>query len=166
MLQLGDRVVYGVHGVCCIVDTEQRIVDRKKAEYYVLEPLDHPGSRFYVPMHNQAALSKLRPLMTAQQLEDLFDSPEVRADIWVPDENHRRQQFRALINSGDRTALICMIRCLNDHKNAQLAAGRKFHLSDENFLKDAQKLLISEFSLVLDIPPSNVVDYIERKLSE
>ena len=166
MLQLGDRVVYGVHGVCCIVDTEQRIVDRKKAEYYVLEPMDRPGSRFYVPMHNEAALSKLRQLITVQQLEDLFHSPDIHADIWIADENRRRQQFKSLIAAGDRASLICMVRCLSAHKNAQLSAGRKFHISDENFLKDAQKLLISEFSLVLNIPPSDVMAYIESKLSE
>ena len=71
MLQLGDRVVYGVHGVCCIVDIEQRTIDRKKAEYYVLEPLDQPGAKFYIPTHNQIAVSKLRPLLSAQELDAL-----------------------------------------------------------------------------------------------
>lgn len=166
MLQLGDRVVYGVHGVCCIVDIEQRTIDRKKAEYYVLEPLDQPGAKFYIPTHNQIAVSKLRPLLSAQELDALLLSPEARADVWITDENHRKQRYRELINSGDRVALICMIRSLHKHKAAQLAAGRKFHLCDENFLKDAQKLLSSEFSVVLNIPASAVGAYIESKLSD
>lgn len=166
MLQLGDRVVYGVHGVCCIVDIEQRTIDRKKAEYYVLEPLDQPGAKFYIPTHNQIAVSKLRPLLSAQELDALLLSPEARADVWITDENHRKQRYRELINSGDRVALICMIRSLHKHKEAQLAAGRKFHLCDENFLKDAQKLLSSEFSVVLNIPASAVGAYIESKLSD
>lgn len=166
MLQLGDRVVYGVHGVCCIVDIEQRTIDRKKAEYYVLEPLDQPGAKFYIPTHNQIAVSKLRPLLSAQELDALLLSPEARADAWITDENHRKQRYRELINSGDRVALICMIRSLHKHKEAQLAAGRKFHLCDENFLKDAQKLLSSEFSVVLNIPASAVGAYIESKLSD
>lgn len=166
MLQLGDRIVYGIHGVCCVVDIEQRIIDRKKADYYVLEPVDQPGAKFYVPTHNQIAVSKLRPLLTLQELEDLLQSPETYADIWIADENRRKQRYRELINSGDRASLICMIRSLHKHKEAQLAAGRKFHLCDENFLKDAQKLLTSEFSVVLNIPPSDVRAYIESKLSE
>lgn len=166
MLQLGDRIVYGIHGVCCVVDIEQRIIDRKKADYYVLEPVDQPGAKFYVPTHNQIAVSKLRPLLTLQELEDLLQSHETHADIWIADENRRKQRYRELINSGDRASLICMIRSLHKHKEAQLAAGRKFHLCDENFLKDAQKLLTSEFSVVLNIPPSDVRAYIESKLSE
>ena len=166
MLQLGDRIVYGIHGVCCVVDIEQRIIDRKKADYYVLEPVDQPGAKFYVPTHNQIAVSKLRPLLTLQELEDLLLSPETHADIWIADENRRKQRYRELINSGDRASLICMIRSHHKHKEAQLAAGRKFHLCDENFLKDAQKLLTSEFSVVLNIPPSDVRAYIESKLSE
>ena len=166
MLQLGDRIVYGIHGVCCVVDIEQRIIDRKKADYYVLEPVDQPGAKFYVPTHNQIAVSKLRPLLTLQELEDLLQSPETHADIWIADENRRKQRYRELINSGDRASLICMIHSLHKHKEAQLSAGRKFHLCDENFLKDAQKLLTSEFSVVLNIPPSDVRAYIESKLSE
>ena len=46
MLQIGSQVVYGIHGVCCIVDVEVRRVDRKKVEYFVLEPREQPGTRY------------------------------------------------------------------------------------------------------------------------
>lgn len=166
VLQLGDRLVYGIHGVCAIIDIEQRIIDRKKADYYVLEPLDQPGSKYYVPTHNQVAVSKLRPLLSAAELEALLHSPRAKEDIWIFDENRRKLRYREMINGGDRAALICMIRCLNKHKESQLAAGRKFHLCDENFLKDAKKVLASEFSLVLGIPAADVGMYIEQKLGE
>ena len=84
----------------------------------------------------------------------------------IDDESQRKSKYRELINSADRGALICMIRLLHDHKAKQLAAGRKFHLCDENFLKDAQKLLSAEFSLVLGIPKQEVASYIEQKLFE
>ena len=166
VLQLGDRVVYGIHGVCAIVDVEQRVIDRKKADYYVLEPLDQPGSKYYVPVHNQIAVSKLRQLLTAEELEVLLCSSEVKADIWIPNENLRKQRYREYINGGDRAALICMIRCLKQHKDSQLAAGRKFHLCDENFLKDAKKVLSSEFSLILGIPAAEVGAYVQSKIGE
>lgn len=164
MLQLGDRVVYGIHGVCSLIAIEQRIIDRKKAEYYVLEPLEQPDSRYYVPVHNQIAVSKLRPLLSVEQLDELLYSPQTKAGIWIKDEHQRKNRYRELLNSGDRGALIGMIRLLHDHKASQLAAGRKFHLCDENFLKDAQRLLSSEFSLVLGIPKQEVGIYIEQKL--
>ena len=158
--------MYGIHGVCTIVDVETKSVDRKKVEYFVLEPKEQPGARYYVPTHNPAALAKLRPLLSAEELETLLASESTRRISWIADENLRKQKYRELINSADRAALISMIRALYRHKQEQLEAGRKFHQCDENFLRDAQKLLCSEFSLVLGIPQSEVSGYIEKKLCE
>lgn len=164
MLQLGERVVYGIHGVCSVTMIEQRIVDRKRADYYVLEPLDQPGSKYYVPINNQIAVSKLRPLLSAEKLEELLNSPHCVDVTWIPDENQRKNKYRELINGGDRGALLGMIYLLHNHKISQLAAGRKFHLCDENFLKDAKKLLSSEICLVLGVPKQDVSAYIDSKI--
>lgn len=160
MFSSGDNVLYGIHGVCRILDLEVRTVDRKRVEYYVLEPLEQPGSRYYVPTQNQAAVSKLRRIMTTTELDALLRSKEARQDSWIADENQRKQRYRDLINSGDRAALISMVNTLHHHKDLQAAAGRKFHLCDENFLRDAEKLLNSEFSLVLNIHQNQVEDYV------
>ncbi len=164
MFQLGDRVVYGIHGVCSIIDIEHRMVNKSKTEYYVLSPLEQPDSRFYIPVHNEIAVAKLRPVLTREELEALLHSEEAVRNTWIPDENQRKQRYRELITSGDRVALICMVRSLYRHKQEQIASGRKFHLCDENFMRDAQKLLSSEFSLVLGISQEQVGAYIKSIL--
>ena len=165
MFQCGDQVVYGIHGVCRILELEIRKIDRKKIEYYVLEPVDQPGARFYVPTQNEAAVSKLRPIITQQELDSMLRSSDATADVWTEDENQRKQYYRELINSGDRIALIRMVHSLHSHKAQLVAAGRKFHLCDENFLKDAEKLLSSEFSLVLNIQQDEVGNYVQRVMN-
>lgn len=164
MLQVGSQVVYGVHGVCNIIGTEVRTVDRKNVEYFILQPNDQRGAQFYVPAHNQAALSKLRPLLTKTELESLLESCEAIQDCWIPVENLRKQRYKELINSADFAAIINMIRLAHHHREEQLAAGRKFHLCDENFLRDAKKLLASECSVVLGIPLADVSAYLNNKL--
>ncbi len=166
MLQLGSLVVYGIHGVCVIADIEQRTIDRKNVEYFVLTPKDQPQARFYVPTQNQVALSKLLPLLTREDLEALFASEDTYKEYWIPNENLRKQRYKEMINGSDRAMLIGMIQTLHKHKESQLAAGRKFHLCDENFLRDAQKRLASEFSVVLGIPQAEVADYIASKLQK
>ena len=130
-------------------------------DYYVLAPLAQTGACFYIPTHNENAVSKLRPLLTRQELEALVQSDEANRDAWIAYENQRKMRYRELISSGDRAALMSMVRSLHKHKQAQLAAGKKFHLCDENFLRDAQKLLSAEFSLVLQIPADEVVAYLQ-----
>lgn len=160
MYQIGDQVIYGSHGVCQIMGTEERTVDRKKIRYLVLEPVDQTGARFYVPAENPAALAKLRHVLDKGSLERLLQSAEIRQDCWIPDENQRKQRYRELIISADREELLKMIHTLHIHKKQQIEAGRKFHLCDETFLRDAEKLLNAEFSLVLGIQPSEVGDHI------
>lgn len=165
MFQIGDVVMYGVHGVCRVADVEIRTVDRKRLEYLVLEPQGQNGSRYYVPSGNPNAMAKLRPMLDRQELEELLLSDSVRQDSWIAEENLRKQHYRELINSGDRVALLRMVRTLYHHKQEQAAAGRKFHLCDENFLRDAQRLIEMEFSVVLQIHPSQVKDYVLEKLN-
>lgn len=160
MYNVGDHVVYGIHGVCRILSQEERTVERKKVLYLVLEPLEKLGARFYIPAQNQVALSKLWPVLSRQELDDLLVSDAALQDPWVESENLRKQRYRELINSGDRAALIGMIRSLYRHKESQIAAGKKFHMCDDNFLRDAEKMIKSEFSLVLQIPADQVQAYI------
>lgn len=163
---MGTRVVYGVHGVCEIVDDTVQTIDRKKIRYLVLEPLDQPGSRFYIPAENPATLAKLHSVLNKEELDVLLSSPEVRSGNWIQDENLRKQKYRELIVSGDRVAILTMVHQLYQHKKLQQSLGRKFHLCDENFLKDAQKLLETEFSAVLGIEPQLVADYVTRALEK
>lgn len=166
MFSIGDLVVYGIHGVCKISDEEQHTVDGKNLRYLVLEPVDSVGARYLVPTHNEKALSKLRKLMTYSQLMELLHSEEVRRDSWIDDENRRKQRYRELIIGTDRVSLLQMVGSIHNHKQQIMAAGRKFHLCDENFLRDAQHLLESEFAVILDIPRSKVSEFVIQEMQK
>lgn len=166
MFQIGDQVVYGVHGVCNVVDQEERVIDRKKVTYLALEPVGQGGARYLVPTHNAAAMGKLKHMLSRQELEALLCSEEVHADGWIKDENLRKQTYRELISGADRGKLLCMVRSLYRHKEAQSAAGKKCHLCDENFLRDAEKLLIGEVSIVMDMSLEEAKYYLREHLKD
>lgn len=162
MYQCGERVVYGIHGVCSIVDIELRTIDRKKVEYYVLTPIDQPDARFYIPTQNKVAVAKIRPLLSGEQLEDILRNSNSAKDCWIADENQRKLKYRELIGTVNTTELLSMVRALYIHREEQRVSGRKFHLCDENFLRDAEKLLTSEISLVLNLPLEEARTYIQN----
>lgn len=166
MYQIGDKVVYGMHGVCVVADQESRVIDRKRVTYLVLEPMGQEGSRYLVPTHNTAAMGKVRPMLSVEEMEALLCSEEVRADGWIRDENQRKQAYRELIGSGDRAKLMQMVATLYRHRSQQTAAGRKVHLCDENFLRDAERLLASEVSMVMNVDPDQAKQYVRSKLKE
>lgn len=162
----GDHVIYGSHGVCRILSLETRRVDRKQIEYYVLAPADGSEARFYVPIRNEAAVAKLRSVLTEDEVRSLLSSDEIRQHAWIEDEGIRKQRYKELLTGSDRAALVSMVHSLHHHRQQQEAAGRKFHLCDENFLRDAQRLLGSEFALALQIPESEVGDVVKSAIAE
>ncbi len=160
MYSIGQQVVYGAHGVCTIVGQEERVIDRKTITYFVLQPLEQSESRFLVPAGNAAALAKLRPLMEKEALLSLLQSESVAQAEWITDENRRKQNYRQLISNLDVEAMIRTVHSLRQHKKDMTLQGKKFHQCDENFLRDAQRLLRTELSLVLEIPEQEVDAYL------
>jgi len=166
MYHIGERVIYGIHGVCCVIDWEGRIVDGKKVTYLVLEPLGQSSSRYMIPTHNAAAMGKVRSILSCEELEDLLQSEIIYKDGWIRDESQRKLTYRELINSGDRARQLQMVRTLYIHRAAQAAAGKKCHMCDENFLRDAEKLLASEISIVLNMDLETAKKFLQEKLKE
>ena len=164
MYQVGDRVVYGIHGVCVVAELEKRVVDRKTVTYLVLEPVGQDGSRYLVPMHNEAAMAKLRPMLMPDQMRALLASEEIRTDNWIRDENQRKQTYRVLITGGDRAALLRMVHTLYVHKKNQTTAGKKVHLADENFLRDAEKLLAGEIAVAMGMEADQARSFLRSQL--
>lgn len=164
MYQIGEKIVYGIHGVCRVADLEDRVINQKKQTYLVLEPAGKDGSRYFVPTHNAVAMSKLRPILTQKQMQTLLASNEIRSFVWIQDENLRKQTYRELISSGNQEELMKMVYTLYLHKNKQVAEGKKVHQCDENFLRDAEKILCSEISIVLNIDYSEALSYLRKQL--
>ena len=165
MFQVGDQVVYGVHGVCIVMATENRMIDRKQRTYLVLEPAGQDGSRFLLPTHNDAVMSKLRPIQTRETLEKLLTSEQIREMNWIRDDNARKQIYREVIGSGGPVGLMQMVYSLYQFRTQQNAVGKKLHQCDENFLRDAERLLSGEISIVLKMQPDEARFYLREKLN-
>ena len=166
MFVCGDQIVYGVHGVCTVIGTEFRRVDKSTVEYYVLEPNDQPGARFYVPTQNQLATAKMRQLLSGEEIVSMLRSNALATEEWIADDNRRKYRYREMISSGDRAELIRMLYTMRQKKQELELSGKKFHQCDENFLKDAQKLLGSEISHVMHIPRDDLEAYVQSVCTE
>lgn len=151
MYQVGTYVVYGIQGVCRVVGTETQRVNRVRTEFLVLEPLDKHEAKFYLPTGNPSALAKLKSVLTPEEATQLLESAGDDGGCWIPEESRRKQRYRELTSSGDRIALMQMLSALHRYRQVQLDEGRKFHQCDDNFLRDAERILCVEIALVLNM---------------
>lgn len=164
MFRSGDFVVYGAHGICRVAGFENQTVNRKKTEFMILEPVSHPESKYYVPTQNPVALSKVHAVLAKNELESLLISEDIRSGTLLREENMRKQMYRDLISSGNRNEILKMICTLYRFREDQMSAGRKFHLCDENFLRDAERLMSSEIALVMGLAESDARDFLREQL--
>lgn len=166
MFQLGELVVYGVHGVCRVQGIQERTVDRMPRQYLVLEPVSRGGSQYMVPTHNASAMGKLTQLLTKEELEGLFSSADVRQDNWIQEENRRKQFYREQSGTIDRKTLLQTVHTLYSRRQRLREQGKKFHVCDENFLHDAEKVLSGEIAVVLGLSTQEALQYLRGHLWE
>ena len=93
VLQVQQKVVYGIHGVCVIQQIQEQIVDYQKKQYYVLVPVDRADTQYLIPVDNEIAVSKLHPLLTKEELECMLCSKAMLDDVWIPEENLRKIRY-------------------------------------------------------------------------
>jgi CarD family transcriptional regulator len=79
---------------------------------------------------------------------------------WIPDENRRKQQYRAIISSGDACAQLSMYRMLQQYQAQQGKIGKKIHICDDNFMRDVQKIISGEIAAVMQIPIKDATQYL------
>lgn len=167
MFQINAVVVYGTQGVCKIAGTEEKSVGGKKKAYFVLKPVNDPGSTFFLPADNELVLKKMRRLLTKEEIHKLMDSMAEESSLWVENENGRKELYKKVLAEGDHLELIQMIKAIYAHKKEREAEGKRLHISDEHFFKDAEQMLYNEFQYVLDIKnKADLITYIFKRLEK
>lgn len=165
MLKVGEKVLYGASGACTITGVCTKMFgDGRERDYYVPVPVHDSRTTLYVPMDNETLKTKMRKLLSAEEIDELLDSIPKEEMTWIANDKARQESFKAILRSGDRRALMGMAKSLNGHRKQAAAKGRKLHMADERMYKEAEKLLCDEFSVVLDMKPSEVLPFIMRRL--
>ncbi|MBP3412997.1 MAG: hypothetical protein J6K89_07015 [Oscillospiraceae bacterium] len=160
MFQIGETVLYELWGVCTIECMETQKSTEGVQEYLVLRPVYHDTAKLYLP-NKQACLEKvLRYVLDRDQIRELLQDLTKEPLQWVEDPKERSRQFRQILSEGDRGQLLRLIRLLYLRRKELREKGRNLRMTDDQALRDAEKLLNGEFAYVLGIPLQEVPNYI------
>ncbi|MCI6640688.1 MAG: CarD family transcriptional regulator [Pygmaiobacter massiliensis] len=165
MYQEGDLIIYQTTGVCRVMGVCQLDFSGSGTlqPYYTLKPLYQTGT-ICAPVQNPRVF--MRPILTSQQVNVLIDQiPSLPAQ---PDDSKSIQQlcdhYTRAIKSHDCAALLSMVVSIWRKKQALAGCHRKFGQVDSHFMKQAEDLLYGEFAAALQIPKSEVCQYIADRL--
>lgn len=164
-LQAGNHVIYRSTEICRIDGFEEKSFDNVTSkEYCVLVPADGGNSKYYVPL--DLAESKLRRLLTKDEIDELIDGMKGEQPDWGNTEDHRKNVFNEVLSSGDYRRIISMLHSLYLERQQRLEQGKKLLSADEKAMKSAESLIDREFAFVLGIKENEVSEYIASKLAE
>ena len=166
MFRVDDVIVYGVQGVCKIADTEEKTVSGVKKTYFVLKPVADGGATIFVPTDNEHVLKKMRRLLTKEEIHKLIDAMPGENAVWVADENERKELYKNILAKGDHLQMIQMLKAIYANKKEREAEGKRLHMSDERFFKDAEQILYNEFQYVLNLKSKeDLIAYIFEQIN-
>lgn len=151
MFKIKDVIMYGAQGVCEITGIEEKNISGAKKSYYVLKPVKDNGATIFAPMDNAHVLKKMRRLLSSEEIDTLIGSMAQEEAKWIANEGERREFFKGILAGGDHVELIRMIKSIYLHKQEREATGKRLHVTDERFFKDAEQVLYNEFQYVLKL---------------
>ena len=164
MYDLNEAAVYASYGVCIIESIETHDFSGENLEYYVLSPVNDTRNKFYVPTSNSKLTEKMRKIYSKDEVEKLIDVMPDEKFIWIENELKRKEEYKHIIESGDRHQLVKLIKTLYIRRDELLKKHKKLRSSDEKFLNDAENILYDEFAYALKIPKNEVISYIKKRI--
>ena len=163
-VQIGSYVLYGKTGVCRVVEKTGIAMGKEINDYYVLSPVGDGRSSVFVPCDNEALVAKMCPLMTREEIDALLSVADNERLEWIDDRSQRMSFYRSVMSGNDRRMLIRLICCLFRKKYERQELGKRLSTMDDSTLQECMRLIDEEFSMVLGIPQSKVVEYILERL--
>lgn len=165
MFQIDDIVMYTIYGICKITDITEFSFTGTPIKYYILVPLSESKTQLTVPVDNELTKKRLHHLLSESEINDIIHEIPFLDVYWVDKDNDRKVIFGDVVKSGDRRETLRLIKSVKQHILDIKDKGRKLHATDEQAMKDATKLILDEFSYVLNKDRTELFLELDSELS-
>lgn len=163
MFEVNDYIMYGMTGVCQVVDiTKERIIDDLQKEYYVLKHIYANDTIIKIPTDNEKI--SMRKILSKGEVTTLIDNISNSETIWIDDDRQRNEAFKSILKTGDVDNLVKLVRSIYLNKEYKKSIGKKTYKVDQEIMDVAERLLNEELATVLKINPSEVASYISNHI--
>lgn len=166
MYQVGEKIIYGSNGVCVIDEIKMIELPHSEGEkaYYVIKPV-YQDCKISVPVDTKVFM---RPVITADEANALLDNiPNMDAEPYYNSALRQLQEHYELkLSTHSCVDLVELTMSLYHKKKKTEEQKRKFGAIDDRYMKRAEDLLFGELSAALEIPKTEVKDYIANRVKQ
>lgn len=166
MFKINDYVVSGSLGVCQVIDiVSERSMGGEEIDYYALRPVFSTSNNMMtIKTRVNNPKVAMRPVISKERIAALIAAMPSQETVWIPDAMQRNESFKASLKTGEIEELCKIVKTLYVEKKGSQAIGKNLNRTDEEMFKTAEKQLVEEFALVLDMPTDAVIPFIADQL--
>ena len=156
MFNVNDKVVYGLNGVCTIVDIKPLQFDSHRdqsAKYFYLHPIGSKEDHvIYVPVDKVIGdACVMRNLLGDQELESVVENIPNIQPLCLKNEKNRREEYKTALLSLDPEKCVALIKSVKNRRRCCTTQRKNISETDLEYEKLATKFICLELSEVLSI---------------
>ncbi len=156
MFNVGDKVVYPMHGAGDIVSIDKKNILDEEVEYINIAM---PGGVKVMVPSNQASKQGLRNIISQNEVEKVFNILETDETAMSDNWNKRYRDNMEKMKSGDIYEVADVVRNLSfKQKEKGLSTGEK------KMLNNAKQILVSELVLVENTTVTEMEQLVDNKI--
>lgn len=140
MFNVGDKIVYPMHGAGVIESIEEREILGRKQDYYVMK-MPVGDMKVMIPTHNVAGIG-IREIIDSCDVDKVYEILQDRSINVTNNWNKRYRENMSKIKSGDIYEVADVVRILikRDREKGLSTGERKM-------LSSARQIMVSELVL-------------------
>ena len=159
MFNIGDKIVYPMHGAGIIEGIEEKEILGKKRKYYVVR-LPLGNMKIMIPIDNTENIG-LREVIDEDQLTEVVEILKGSKSKMSQNWNRRYRANMDKIKSGDIYEVAEVVRNL-----VLLDKEKGLSTGERKMLNSAKQILVSELSLVRNLSEEEAENRLQDILSE
>ena len=158
MYKIGDYVIY-LKDVCKIFDIKEKYMN--DTDYYILVPINDESLKLSVPVTNET----LKNLPSLNEVNAMLDNI-CNISVLTEENKQLEDEYKKLISNGSYEDLIKVMKTAYLRNKKRLDNKRSISSKDKNYMEMAEKHLIPELAIVLDMSIDETEQYVINKLCE
>lgn len=158
MYNIGDKIVYAVHGAGTIVDIQEiEILNNIEKYYILLLPIN--DIKISIP-ESEINSSKIRPIITKSEGEKVIEILRSEKTMMSSNWGKRYRENLEQLKSGDIFEIADIVRNLTILDNEKSLSA-----SEKKMLNDAKRVMVSELVIVGSITKEEASEMIDEAIT-
>lgn len=164
MFNIGDVIIYSVHGLSRIDDICEKTISNVTKTYYVLHPLEEANLTISTPIDNDKVV--MLKMMDREEAEKILQSFKEPGADWIDDVRIRYREYQEIIKTGDRREIAKIANTLMRKRIELNHQDKKLYEQDRKILEPIQNILYKELAMSLDSTYEEVAEQVNSLIRE